>query len=151
MVRSYSAATLDHRPSRSVFELLTGWFAYPALVAAAILGAYQLFLALQSPGQVIRRELIAAGAEMRSMPWRTSPDRIREGIQRHFAGYSVTVDPAGFPAYAKVTLGGLSRDVCFDANLIARRIEGDVVIAIEKASVGQICRDDAEVTWRIMP
>jgi hypothetical protein len=121
------------------------------LIGAALVGAEQASLALQSPGHAIRRELAAAGAEAERLSWSTPAERVRQSIERRFTGYHARVNPTGFPAYVTVTLHGLSREACFDAERVARRVEGSVVIAIEGQSAAEDCRDDAELTWRIMP
>jgi hypothetical protein len=129
----------------------SAWLGSLALIAIALVGTRQTFLALQSPGHAIRRELTAAGAEMGQLSWSTPTESVRQSIEHRFARYHVKVNPAGFPAYVTVTLHGLSREACFDAERAARRVEGSVVIAIEGQSVPEDCDDNAELTWRIMP
>jgi hypothetical protein len=129
----------------------SAWIGGLSLLAIALVGARQTLLALQSPGHAIRRELTAAGAEMGRLSWSTPTESVRQSIEHRFARYHVRVNPAGFPAYVTVTLRGLSREACFDAERVARRVEGSVVIAIEDRSVSEDCRDNAELTWRIMP
>lgn len=117
----------------------------------AVVGSEEAFLAFQSPGHEIRRELAAAGAEVERLSWSTPAESVRQSIEHRFVGYRAKVNPAGFPAYVTITLRGLSREVCFDAERVARRVEGSVVIALEGQSAPEDCRDDAELTWRIMP
>src|ERR1700686_831901 len=103
----------------------SAWIGGLALLAIALVGARQTLLALQSPGHAIRRELTAAGAEMGQLSWSTPTEsgrpsiELRQSIEHRFARYHVRVDPAGFPAYVTVTLHGLSREACFDAERVA--------------------------------
>src|ERR1700746_3754182 len=91
----------------------------PRLVAGTIIGGFEGHRALESPGQVIRRELIHAGSEIAALPWSTPSERVRQGVVRHFLSYRATVDAAGFPAYVTVTLNDLDRAACRDAHRLA--------------------------------
>ena len=144
-------ALLPSRESRVIKSSLSAWLGWFGLIATAIVGAQQTFLAVQSPGHAIRRELTAAGAEVKRLSWSTPAESVRLRVEHRFAGHHASVDPVGFPAYVTVTLHGLSRDACFDAGRVARRLEGSVVIAIEGQSAAEDCRDGAELTWRITP
>ena len=57
---------------------------------------------------------------------------------------------AGYEAYVTVTLLDLGRADCRAAHLAANRIEGQVVIAMERP-LETSCQDRTSITWRIMP
>ena len=126
------------------------WVFEPTLVAVVLIGGYRGYLALESPGTVIRRDLIRAGAEVAELPWSAPRELVRQSVSRHFASYRASADAANFPAYVRVTLKDLDRETCREAYRAARRIEGRVVIEIE--GPGDLaCQDGAALTWRIMP
>jgi hypothetical protein len=120
------------------------------LIAGAIIGAYEEFPALESPGKVIRRDLIYAGRAVSGMSWSMPRDRVRQIVFGYFSDYRASVDATGFPAYVTVTLRDLGRSVCRDAYEKAGRIDGEVVIAAE-GQADAACHDRAAITWRIMP
>ena len=120
-------------------------FAVAALIFAA---GYQVSLALQSPAQLIRGQLLGAAAETAALPWNRSPDQVRAAIAPYFDGRDISVDATKFPALVAVTLRDVDRDTCQEARTIARRIEGSVVIALEPATP---CSDSNAMVWRIMP
>jgi hypothetical protein len=124
-----------------------GW---RALAAAGVLlvAGYQASLALQSPAQLIHGELRAAAAETAALPWNRSPAQVRAAVARHFAGRDVSIDATKFPALVAVTLHSIDRATCQEAQSLARRIEGSVVIALEGA---QPCAEANAMRWRIMP
>ena len=126
-------------------------FALP-LLAAALATAYAVNLALETPGEVIRDELIAAGSALERLPWSTPSDVVKHGVARYFgATYEVTVDVKDFPVYVTVTLHNVGHDACRDAYRVASRIEGRVVIAIDQPTPARPCSDGTAMTWRIMP
>lgn len=122
-----------------------------AFLAIAFIGGNEFVLAMQSPGQTLRGELAAAAATVRASPASGSADELRRAVQRHFRDQAVRVDPTGFPAHVAVTLYGLDRDTCLDAEATARRIEGLVVVDLQGYRSAADCRDENDMTWRIMP
>jgi hypothetical protein len=120
------------------------------LIAGAIIGGYEAFVALESPGTVIRHDLIRAGRAVSGMSWSMPSDRVRQRVSGYFSDYRASVDAAGFPAYVTVTLHDLGRNVCRDAYEQAGRIDGEVAIAAE-GRPDVACRDRAAITWRITP
>ena len=127
-----------------------GWMFAPLAIAMLIAGD-EIHIALRTPGDVIRHELIAAGSELERLSWSTPSDSVQHSIARHFTGHGATVDTTGFPVFVAVTLHDLGRDACLDARRVARRIEGRVVIAVDRRTDAEPCRDDTTMTWRIMP
>src|SRR5215831_17397061 len=73
------------------------------LVAGAIIGGYEVHLALQ-PGPVIRHDLIHAGRAVSRLSWSTPPNRVRQIVSGYFEDYRASVDASGFPAQVTVTL-----------------------------------------------
>ena len=124
-----------------------------ALAAAGLLliAGQQLLLALQSPAHQIKRQLIAAAAETGRLPWTRSQDQVRGDLARHFGADAVTVDSTSFPAAVSVAFMGLDKTICVEANELARRIEGSVVVALEGYRSAADCRDSNTMVWRIMP
>ena len=124
-----------------------------ALAAAGLLlvAGQQLFLALQSPAHQIKRQLIAAAEETGRLPWTRSQDQVRGDLARHFGADAVTVDSTSFPAAVSVAFMGLDKNICVEANELARRIEGSVVVALEGYRSAADCRDSNTMIWRIMP
>ena len=66
-----------------------------------------------------------------------------------FTGYHVSVDAAHFPGYVTVTLHDLDHAACRDAYRLADRIEGRVVIAMQRPETS--CQPGTSLIWRIMP
>jgi hypothetical protein len=136
--------------AKALAAALGRWVFAPMLVAAALIGGYEAHLALESPGGVIRHDLIQAGTEVAQLRWSAPRERVRQSVSGHFPGYRASVDAAGFPVYVTVTLNDLDRDACRDAYRTARRIEGRVLIEIE--GPGDVaCQDGTALTWRIVP
>jgi hypothetical protein len=154
-----STITFDQRPpSLSIAAVARqGLVRIPrllrALVAAGMLlvAGQQLFLSLQSPAHQIKRQLIAAAAETALLPWTRSQEQVRGDVARHFGADAVTVDPTRFPAAVSVALTGLDKNTCIEANELARRIEGSVVVALEDYRSAADCGDSNTMVWRIMP
>jgi hypothetical protein len=145
-------ASIEVGSAKALGKRFRSWvFALP-LLAGALAAAYAVNLALETPGEVIRHELIAAGSALERLPWSTPSDAVKRSVARHFAAtYDVTVGVTGFPAYVTVTLHSVSHDACRDAYRLASRIEGRVVIAIDQPTLARPCSDDTAMTWRIMP
>ncbi|HEV2549134.1 MAG TPA: hypothetical protein VGU20_17465 [Stellaceae bacterium] len=119
-----------------------------ALAGLMMAGGYQVSLALQTPGQLIRGQLEAAGAETAALPWNRSRDQVVAAVARHFAGRDVRIDATKFPVLVAVTLPDIDRNTCEEAHNIARRIEGSVVVALASTAP---CGDSNAMVWRIMP
>jgi hypothetical protein len=125
----------------------TLWIA--VFLALALALGFELSAALESPGQVIRGELVAAGADLRSpavVPNASTLARLRG----HFRDRDVTIDTAFWPLVS-VTLHHVDTVTCRDAAANARRIEGLVVIALERYPASVDCHDANDMTWRLMP
>jgi hypothetical protein len=122
-----------------------------ALVASAsvLIGVYGAHLALEPPGAVIRHDLVRAGADVARLHWSAPSERVEEAVSRHFPGYRVSVDGARFPSYVTVSLHDLSDADCRGAHRFADRIEGLVVVAMERPDT--TCAFGRSLTWRIMP
>ena len=120
-----------------------------AVVALAVALGHQLLPALRSPGHAIRRELAAAAAELAS-PAAQPTEAERRAILRHFRDHAASLD-AGLWPQVSVTLHGLDRTICRDAATVARRMEGVVVVELEKFRSAEDCGDDNDMTWWIAP
>jgi hypothetical protein len=124
-----------------------------ALAAAVLLlvAGQHLFVALQSPAHQIKRKLVAAAEETARLPWTQSQEQVRVDVARHFGSRAVTVDSTKFPAMVSVALQGLDRDTCVEANDVARRIEGSVVVALDGYRSAADCGASNTMVWHIMP
>jgi len=121
-----------------------------SLVAAGLLvGGHSAYFALEPPGAVIRQDLTRAGREVANLSWLTPAARVEQAVSRHFPGYHVSVAAARFPAYLTVTLYDLDPAACRDAYRLADRIEGRVVIAMQRSETH--CQPGTSLIWRIMP
>lgn len=105
--------------------------------------------ALEPPGQRIRSELEAAAADLQSAPALPS-ERALQQLRRHFRDHDVTIDTSSWPVVS-VTFRRLSAIACRQAAVEARRIDGLVVIALEGCRTTADCREDGDMTWRLMP
>jgi hypothetical protein len=123
-----------------------------SLILAAILSiaGYEAYFGLQPSGMVIRHDLVRAGVEVARLPWSTPIERVQQAVSRRFARYRASVDASRFPDSVTVTLLDLGRADCRAAHLAATRIEGQVVIAMERP-LETSCQDRTSITWRIMP
>ena len=124
-----------------------------ALTAALVVAplAYQVSLALESPAQSLRRELVAAAAETEALPWNRSHEQVKSAVGRYFAGRAVSVDAHRFPTEVTVALEGIDRATCVEATLVAQRIEGSAVVALDGMRSPNDCGADNRMVWRIMP
>jgi hypothetical protein len=126
----------------------------PRLLAAAgmlLIAAHQFYLGLQSPAQQIKRALTAAAEETGQLPWSRSQMQVRSDLARYFASHAVTIDSTKFPAAVSVAFVGLDRNTCAEANELARRIDGSVVVRLEGYGSAADCGDSNTMVWRIMP
>jgi hypothetical protein len=119
-----------------------------ALGLALVLGG-TLIPALTSPGRAIRGELESAAADLDQSYARPDDEALRR-LRRHFPHRAASVDARAWPQVA-VTLHGLPRDTCRAATGSARRIEGLVVIELERYRSADECGAANDMTWRFMP
>jgi hypothetical protein len=151
-----SMFTLSHDASspevawvRVVGAELRHWLWTLVLSASVLIGVYEAHLALEPRGAVIRHDLVRAGADVARLHWSAPSERVQEAVSRHFPGYRVSVDAARFPSYVTVSLHDLSDADCRSAHRIGDRIEGLVVVAMERPDMA--CAHGSSLTWRIMP
>ena len=104
---------------------------------------------LVSPGRAIRDELKSAAADLQQSPVRPDDATLRR-LRRHFPRHAATIDARAWPQIA-VTLHGLPRDTCRAASATARRIEGLVVVELERYRSAEECGAINDMTWRFMP
>lgn len=126
------------------------WRAIAVAVVLAPLG-YQAVLALESPAQSLRRELVAAADAAGALPWNRTHDQVRSAVGRYFADRTVIVDSRRFPAEVLVAVQNVDRATCVEASEVAQRIEGSVVVALDGFRSADDCGDDNRMVWRIMP
>jgi len=153
------ASSFEDTPHFSLGETLTmrlrhvprvAWLI--ALAAVAFVGAQQIALALQTPAQTIRNELQAAAAETRSrLNFQLPTVEDQKAIAQHFHAYPVTVETARLWPQVKVTFHGLDRNACLEAQRVARRMEGLVVIDLQGYRLPSDCMERNDMSWWIMP
>jgi hypothetical protein len=120
------------------------------LVAIAFIALPEIRQAFQSPAAAIRSELTAAAVEL-AVPVGPQPtDAQLNAIRRHFTGRDATIDAAAWPQII-VTLRHVDRDTCGDVLGAARRIEGLVVVELERYPSVADCGADNDLTWLITP
>lgn len=146
---SHDAGSTEAAWVRVVGAELRYWLWALVLSASVLIGVYEAHLALEPPGAVIRHDLVRAGADVARLRWSAPSERVQEAVSRHFPGYRVSVDAARFPSYVTVTLHDLSDAACRGAHRFADRIEGLVVVAMERPDAA--CAHGSSLTWRIMP
>jgi hypothetical protein len=121
-----------------------------AFVIAAIVGGNEVLNESRSPGDTIRRELAAAAAEL-ALPVRPYPtDAATRAIGRHFHAHPAALQTEFWPQVS-VTLQHLHGATCVDASIVARRIEGLVVVELDGYRSGKDCGGDNDMPWRILP
>ncbi|HJT08668.1 MAG TPA: hypothetical protein VJ747_17180 [Stellaceae bacterium] len=133
--------THPHRVSRATWVVL-------ALGLALVLAGVAL-PALRSPGRVIRGELKSAAADLQELRAKPDDAALRR-LRRHFPDHAATVDTRAWPQVA-VTLHGVPRGTCRAAAGSARRIEGLVVVELQRYRSADECGASNDMTWRFMP
>ena len=121
-----------------------------ALVATALVGGDEVLEAWRPPGDAIRRELVAAAAELASPVGLYPTDAATRAIRRHFRAHPATLQTKFWPQVS-VTLQHLDRTTCVDAGTVARRMEGLVVVEFKGYRSAKDCGDDNAMTWSILP
>jgi len=147
---SLNDSSVEVASVKAVGRRARAWIVAPALAALALAGGYEALSALETPGYVIRHELVAAGAAVERLPWSTPAAGVEQLVAQQFGRHRATVDARGFPVYVEVTLHALGPLDCRDAAGLTR-IEGRVVIVAERRDGSDACREDGVMTWRIMP
>ena len=133
--------TRPRRLSRTMWAVLA--------LGLVLMLAGTLIPALMSPGRAIRGELKSAAADLRQSRARPDDAALRR-LRRHFPRHAATIDARAWPQIA-VTLHGLPRDTCRAASATARRIEGLVVVELERYRSAEECGAINDMTWRFMP
>lgn len=111
------------------------------------IGIYQAF---EPPGQVLRHELLGAAGELGGQ-WLEPTPTLNQAIRRHFAEGSVTVDTGRQWPNVAVSLLGVPRQACVQAMHEARRIDGPVVIVLDRYRFPSECGERNDMTWWLMP
>jgi hypothetical protein len=121
-----------------------------ALAAVILVAGNHFSLALQSPGQSIKTALTGAAAEMMT-PSGPQPNAAQlDAVERHFSGQIATIDAKYWPQLA-VTLHDLDKNGCIEAVKVADRMEGLVVVQLDKYRSLAECTDSNNMTWWILP
>lgn len=112
---------------------------------------YGIYRAFEPPGPALRRELLAAAEELR-VPWVPQPTTVlRQAIGRHFRESNVDIDTTQRWPNVAVSLHDVPRESCAAAVSAARRIDGPVVIALERYRSAAECGERNDMTWWLMP
>jgi hypothetical protein len=121
-----------------------------ALATAALVGGNEILEVSRPPGDAVKRELVAAAAELASPAGPYPTDAATRAIRRHFRAYPATLQTTFWPKVS-VTLHHLDRTACVDASIVARRMEGLVVVELEGYRSAKDCGNDNDMTWSILP
>jgi hypothetical protein len=136
--------TARERPRRVSWAMLAVLVLGVAVVLAGTFGP-----TLRSPGHDIRGELRSAAADLHGS-YGAFDDAALRRLHRHFRDHAATIDAEAWPQVA-VTLHRLPLDTCRDATRAASRIEGLVVIELERYRSADDCGATNDMTWRLMP
>ena len=124
---------------------------WAALAAATLLmAATHVDLALQSPAQAIKTALSHAAAEMTAPAGPLPSAAALDAVQRHFGSQTATIDARYWPQLA-VTVQNVDKSACIEAATIASRMEGLVVVQLEKYRSSADCGESNAMTWWILP
>jgi hypothetical protein len=93
---------------------------------------------------------VAAAAELRTPAGFYPTDANTRAIRRHFGHHSVALQMDLWPLVS-VTLQHLDEVTCVDASIVARRMEGLVVVELEGYRSAEDCDVDNAMTWRMLP
>jgi hypothetical protein len=153
-----SITTADHVLQEGApFEIRFDWLprvprrVWAALSAATLLmAASHVNLALQSPAQAIKTALTNAATEMMSPSGPQPSAAALDTIQHHFGNQPATIDARYWPQLA-VTVQGVDKTACIEATTIASRLEGLVVVQLEKYRSVAECGESNNMTWWILP
>jgi hypothetical protein len=148
------AAKLSPRTSDPAASRLPGRRLRPTwligLLAVAFIGVPEAHQALRAPSATIRSELTAAAVELaRPVAARPTEGQL-SAIRAHFPARDATVDASAWPQIA-VPLQHLDQGTCGEVLGAARRIEGLVVVELERYRSAADCGQDNDMTWRITP
>jgi hypothetical protein len=119
--------------------------------AAVVVASLAILFASQPPGVAIHNDLTAAASVTALLPMKTEPEAVVQALHAVFPGRVITVDAEAFPAVVYVTLRALDKESCAGAVGSSRRMEGLVVVELERYRAAADCRDSNDMTWRIMP
>ena len=93
---------------------------------------------------------MAAAAELATPLGPHPTDAATRAIRGHFRAHPATLQMAFWPQVS-VTLQHLDKIACLDAGIVARRMEGLVVVELEGYRSAEDCGDDNDMTWWILP
>jgi hypothetical protein len=138
--RRREAARRAPRMAWIVLAILVSWSA-----------EYGIYRAFEPPGPALRHELLAAADELRT-PWVPQPTpAMRQAIRRHFRESDVDIDTTRQWPNVAVSLHNLPRQDCAAAVLQARRIDGPVVVTLDRYRSAAECGERNDMTWWLMP
>lgn len=137
------------------FRLPLSAFPFPQAVLGlaifVLVVAHQLGLATQTQALAIRQALVGAAAATDALPVTDTGDEVRAALRHYFPDRGMAIDARRFPSEVDVTVGNLDRRTCLEAESIARRIVGPVVVQLEGYGSPGACGDHNAMTWSILP
>lgn len=142
---------LSPRPAR----YRAGAVAAAALLVAAAhqfdTAAHRLDAAAPAQALAIRSALFDLAAATHALPASLSTDKAAQALRRYIADHNAVIDTAQFPGEVDVTFRDLGKWTCIEAEAVARRLEGLVVVQLESYAATSDCRSRNAMTWRVMP
>jgi hypothetical protein len=125
------------------------WLVVAILLSWAVeAGVYAAF---EPPGAALRHELTAAAAVLQVPVTLQSTPALAQAVGRPFRTRDATIDTHRLWPIVAVTVHGLSREACLDALHDTRRINGNVVIALQGYGSSTDCAVENDMTWWLMP
>ncbi len=150
--RGHRAATVIMFPTwRSLARVSYPMWAMGLGIVVLVVLHHVLDTTSPSRGLAIRDSLIAAAAKTKSLPATETGDDVRSALAAYFRNFDAVIDASRFPAAVDVTLRDLDGVTCLEAEDVARRIEGSVVVQLKEPDSAAGCGHKNAMTWRLMP
>jgi hypothetical protein len=135
---------------RSLARVPYAWWAM-GLAIVVLVSLYHFSNTTPSRGLAIRGALIAAAAKIKLMPANEGADGIRTDLTPYFRGFDADIDASRAPTEVDITLRDLDGVTCLEAEDVARRVEGLVVVQLDGYGTAAACSKKNTMRWRLLP
>jgi hypothetical protein len=115
------------------------------------LAAHRADAAAPEQALAIRAALFRLASATRALPAGMTSADAAKALQRSIADRDAAIDAARFPGEVDVTYRDLGRWTCIEAETVARRLEGQVVVQLEGYPAASDCSARNAMTWQVMP